>query len=48
MITPHPQVLAFIANRGADPDAWVDGMRKYRRSILNEKGRVDFGKIIAG
>jgi len=27
MITPHPQVLAFIANRGADPDAWVDGMR---------------------
>ena len=48
MITPHPQVLDFIANRSADPDAWIEGMRHYRKAMLNENGQVDFAKILAG
>lgn len=48
MIMPHPQVLDFIANRSADPDAWIEGMRRYRKAMLTEDGRVDFAKIITG
>lgn len=48
MIMPHPQVRDFMANRGSDPDAWIDGMRRYRKAVLNQKGQVDFTKILSG
>ena len=45
LITPHPEVRDFMQHRAADPERWLGGMRRFRRSMLDENGRVDFRKI---
>jgi NAD(P)-dependent dehydrogenase (short-subunit alcohol dehydrogenase family) len=34
LLLPHPEVATYSANRGADHDRWVGGMRKLRRTIV--------------
>jgi len=33
MITPHPEVIAYLQHKAANYDRWVGGMRKLRRSL---------------
>lgn len=34
LILPHPEVAAFQANKAADPERWIGGMRKLQRRLL--------------
>ena len=45
MILPHPQVADFYQKRAADPGSWIEGMRRYRKSLLNDSGKLDMSKI---
>lgn len=36
LILPHPQVAAYLQNKGVNYDKWLGGMRKLRRSLRNE------------
>ena len=45
MILPHPEVQAYSENRITDRNSWLDNMRHYRRTLLNDDGVVDFKKI---
>ena len=33
LVLPHPEVGPMYAGRAADPDRWLDGMRRLRRSL---------------
>lgn len=33
LILPHPEVLDMYRKKGADYQRWIDGMRRYRRSL---------------
>lgn len=33
LVLPHPQVADMYAGRAADPDRWLDGMRRLRASL---------------
>lgn len=33
LITPHPEVIAYVQHKAADYDRWVGGMRKLRRNL---------------
>jgi NAD(P)-dependent dehydrogenase (short-subunit alcohol dehydrogenase family) len=33
LVLPHPEVGQMYAGRAADPDRWLDGMRRLRRSL---------------
>ena len=33
LVLPHPEVGQVYAGRAADPDRWLDGMRRLRRSL---------------
>jgi len=46
MITPHPQAIAFMQHRVNDFDHWLSDMRRYRQTLLDENGRLDFSKIV--
>lgn len=46
LITPHPEVREFIQHRSGDPERWIGGMRKFRRALLDDTGKVDFKKIL--
>lgn len=45
IILPHEEVSEFYKHRATDPGRWISGMRRYRASLLDEKGRIDFRKI---
>jgi len=45
MILPHEIVAKFYQNRANDPGRWIGGMRKFRRSLLGEDGKLDFRKV---
>lgn len=45
MILPHQEVAEFYKHRALDPGRWVNGMRRYRASLLGDDGKVDFRKI---
>lgn len=45
MILPHQEVAEFYKHRAMDPARWVNGMQRYRASLLGEDGKVDFRKI---
>ncbi len=45
LILPHPEVQAFTEHKGKNRDHWVAGMRKYRRTLLDDRGQVDFKRI---
>jgi len=45
MILPHKQVAEYYVNRATEPQRWVNSMRRYRASVLDENGKVDFRKI---
>ena len=45
MILPHQEVAEFYQHRALDPARWVNGMRRYRASLLDENGKIDFKKI---
>lgn len=36
LILPHPTVLDMYRQKGVDYDRWLSGMRRYRRSLLEE------------
>ena len=45
LILPHPEVHNFYRNRADDPQRWIGGMQRYRRSLVDEDGKLDFQKI---
>jgi len=45
LILPHPEVRGFMRNRADDSERWLNGMRAYRRTLLDENGKVSFKKI---
>lgn len=45
LILTHPEVQQYIEARTHDWQGWLDGMRRYRRSLLGSDGRVDFKRI---
>ncbi len=45
LILPHPEVQTYHQNRANDRAAWLDAMRRFRRSLINEEGEVDFRRI---
>ncbi|NND82521.1 MAG: SDR family oxidoreductase [Gammaproteobacteria bacterium] len=45
LILPHPEVAEFTQRRGSDVKRWLDGMRRYRASLLGDDGKIDLAKI---
>ena len=45
MILPHPDVRQHMQHRSGDSDRWIGGMRSYRRGMLGDNGKFDFGKL---
>ncbi len=45
LILPHFEVQHYLETRANDRDGWLEGMRRYRRSLLDENGKVDFKRI---
>jgi NAD(P)-dependent dehydrogenase (short-subunit alcohol dehydrogenase family) len=38
LILPHPEVHEFMQRKAADPDRWIDGMRKLQRRVRDALG----------
>lgn len=38
LILPHEQVATMYAQKAADPDRWLAGMRRYQRSLSGDQG----------
>lgn len=45
LILPHPVVAQYAALRGADPERWLDGMRKLRRKTVSELGGISLAEM---
>lgn len=45
MILPHEEVAGFYAQRAAAPSQWIDGMKRYRASLIGDDGKFDFRRI---
>lgn len=45
LITPHAEVRDFMMHRASDPGRWISGMRRYRKSLIDEDGKMSFAKI---
>ena len=45
LILPHPEVVEFTRRRGEDVGRWLEGMRRYRASLLDESGKLDMRRI---
>ena len=45
LITPHPEVKQFMLHRAGDPMRWLSGMRRFRQSLIDEEGKVDFRNV---
>lgn len=45
LITPHKEVREFMLHRASDPGRWTAGMRRYRKTLLDEDGKMSFSKI---
>lgn len=45
LILPHQEVQGYLEKRANDRNAWLRGMRDYRRSLLNENGDFDHKRI---
>jgi len=45
LITPHPEVRKMMLNRASDPARWLDGMRRFKQTLVNEKGEFSVAKI---
>ena len=45
MILPHTEVAEYYSKRAAAPAAWIDGMKRYRASLLDSNGKLDMTKI---
>ncbi|GAA6138971.1 SDR family oxidoreductase [Arenicella sp. 4NH20-0111] len=47
LILPHSEVQGYVEHRAVEREAWLDGMRRYRRSLLDGDGNVDFRRIFS-
>jgi len=45
LITPHPEVRKMMLNRASDPARWLNGMRRFKQTLVNEKGEFSVAKI---
>lgn len=45
LITPHPEVRDYMLNRASDPDRWTAGMRRLRKTLIDDEGKMSFAKI---
>jgi hypothetical protein len=36
LVLPHPEVQGMYRQKGADYDAWIDGMRRYQRALRGD------------
>ncbi len=37
LVLPHPQVSTYIRRKADDPDRWIQGMRRFRRNIIDDR-----------
>jgi NAD(P)-dependent dehydrogenase (short-subunit alcohol dehydrogenase family) len=42
LILPHPQVSEYLRRKASDYDRWLAGMRRFRRSLFPDDGRMRF------
>ena len=47
LITPHAEIRTFMQQRGENIERWLSGMIRYRKSLLDAEGKVDFNKIFS-
>ena len=45
LILTHAEVQTYLEARANDREGWLGGMRRYRRSLLDDNGKVDFRRI---
>ncbi len=45
MILPHERVAEFYQGRAMAPGKWIEKMRYYRQSLLDDNGRLSFAKM---
>lgn len=45
LITPHPEVRDYMMHRASDPGRWASGMRRLRKSLIDDDGKMNFAKI---
>lgn len=45
LITPHPEVREYMTHRASDPGRWTGGMRRLRKTLIDENGKMNFAKI---
>jgi NAD(P)-dependent dehydrogenase (short-subunit alcohol dehydrogenase family) len=41
LVLPHPQVSTYFQRKANDHDRWINGMRRFRRSLINEQNEPD-------
>jgi NAD(P)-dependent dehydrogenase (short-subunit alcohol dehydrogenase family) len=46
LILPHPQVREFMQHRASNTERWLSGMRRFRASLLDADGRLDFSRLV--
>jgi len=46
LILPHKQVKEFVQNRANNVERWLSGMRRFRLSLLDDNGRLDFSRLV--
>lgn len=45
LITPHAEVREYMQHRASSPDRWTAGMRRYRKTLIDDDGKMSFAKI---
>lgn len=45
LILSHPEVQGYAENKTNDREKWLDSMRRYRRSLLGDDGKLDLKRI---
>ena len=45
LITPHPEVRQMMLHRAGDTRRWINGMRRFRQSLLDDDGKFNMAKI---
>ena len=38
LILPHDRVRLYMERKSSDYDRWLDGMRRFRRSVMEQEG----------
>lgn len=45
LILPHPEVKRYVQQKAADPDRWLQGMRRLRHKIIQRAGNTEITEM---